>query len=109
MKNKIIRLLSKTAIYSVAVKLIATRIIWSNELLTPNYLEGKGWVKEGKYYVEPMVKGRDKVWVHFEEHYYRVFHGENKTFISLQSRKEWFDNYYLLVCDNDRRYELAGV
>ena len=109
MKTKLTTFLSNFDwIYNFAIKLMAHRIIRGDNPLRPEHLEIMGFVKDGDYYVEPNIKLRDKVWVQFEAHYYRVFHGGDRTFIALQSRKEWFDNHYLLV-NGIRLYDLAGI
>ena|SRR5690606_32000696 len=96
-------------VYILAVKVIANRVVRSDTKLTPQHLESLGWINENGFYIEPNIKERDKIWIQFEHHYYRVYHGERKTFISLQSRKEWFDTYYWLIGDSSLRYALAGV
>ena len=94
--------------YKLAVKMIANRIIYSQNLLTPDYLKSKGWIKENGFWVEPNIKERDKIWIQFENHYFRVWHGRDRTFISLETKLEWFENYYLLAHSDNGRYELAG-
>lgn len=93
----------KEWIYRQAIKVVAKRIVKEQNLLTPQYLIERGWVKEGNYFIEPNIKDRDKIWVEFENHYFRVWHGANKTFIALESKVEWFELYYLCV-NNDERY-----
>lgn len=105
MKNLIKWLSAKQWIYKLAVKLISNRIAHSLNSLTPEYLQNKGWIQEGEYWVEPNIKDRDKIWVQFEYHYYRVRHGRDKTFIALESSLEWFQNYYLLVHVDNGRYD----
>lgn len=109
MKNLIKWLSAKQWIYRLAIKLIANRIVHGRNRLTPEYLKGKGWIQKGKYWVEPNIKDRDKIWIHFENHYYRVWHGGDRTFIALESSLEWFENYYLLAHGDNGRYDLAGV
>lgn len=96
-------------IYRLAIKVVARRIVLKQNLLTPEYLENKGWVKEGESWIEPYIKDRDKIWIDFEHHYFRIYHGKDKTFIGLKSKIEWFEMYYLLVNDSKELYELAGV
>jgi len=96
-------------IYKLAIKVIARRIVLKQNLLTPLYLENNGWVKEGDSWVEPDIKDRDKIWIDFEHHYFRIYHGKDKTFIALKSKIEWFEMYYLLTRDSNGLYELAGV
>ena len=69
----------------------------------------KGWIKEGEFYVEQNIKGRDKIWVNFESHYFRIYHGENRTFIALERSKKWFEVYYLMAHGDNGRFNLAGV
>lgn len=109
MKRFIQWLSLKNWAYKLAVKLIANRIVHGFNRLTPEYLQGKGWIQEGKYWVEPNIKDRDKIWINFENHYYRVWHGGDRTFIALESSLEWFENYYLLANGDNGRYPLAGV
>lgn len=110
MKNLIKWLSAKQWIYNLAVKLIANRIVHGQNRLTRDYLMSKGWdLEDGKYWVEKGIKGRDKIWIEFENHYYRVWHGKERTFIALESSLEWFENYYLLTHGDNGRYELAGV
>ena len=104
MRNKI-----ENWIYRLAIKVIARRIVLKDNLLTPEYLENNGWIKEGKSWIEPNIKERDKIWIDFEHHYFRVYHGKDKTFIGLESKIEWFEMYYLLAHGDNGRYELAGI
>ncbi len=90
-------------LYKIALKVISKTIINSNTPLTKEYLISKGWVTEadivpGKiFYVEPNIKDRDKISVEFENHYYRIWHSEKRTFIALKTSKEWFVMYYSLI------------
>lgn len=101
----------KKLIYKIAVKIIAKRLVWSNEILTPEYLFAKGWVteydsiREKHYIVEPNIKGRDKVSIEFEagKIWYRVWHGKDRTFIALDSSIEWFEMYMLLMDKHQQR------
>lgn len=96
----------KNFLYKQAVQLITNKIINSQSALTPKYLIKKGWVTEydkitGKtFYVEPDIKDRDKVSVEFEGHYYRVWHGRDRTFIALETSIEWLQLYLLLIYKN---------
>ncbi len=96
-------------IYNLAVKLIANRIVHGQNQLTPKYLLDRGWVEEDGFFVEPNIKDRDKIWIQFESHYFRIWHGKERTFIGLESKVEWFDNYYLLAHGDNGRYQLAGM
>lgn len=70
--------------------------------LTEDDLINLGWIRifddrvDKYYFIEPNIKERDKIWIEFEHHYYRVWHGRDKTFIALKINKEWFDVYYML-------------
>jgi hypothetical protein len=70
MKNLIKWLSAKQWIYKLAVKLIANRIIHGLNRLTPEYLQSKGWIQEGKYWVEPNS-------LEWFENYYLLAHGDN--------------------------------
>jgi len=110
MKMKLFRFLAcKNWIYRLSVKMIANRIIWGNNLLTPKYLLDHGWVENDGYYTQPDIKGRNLITIQFEHHYYRIWHSDKKTFIALASSIEWFEMYYLMVFDDNARFELAGV
>jgi hypothetical protein len=101
MKRKI-----KKWLYNFSKKIIFRRIVLDDNLLTPNYLENKGWVKDGNTWTEPNVKQRDKIWIEFENHYFRCFIGKDKTFVGLESSEEWFDMFYLLLHGDNGRYDL---
>jgi len=100
---------SQKWIYKFAVKLIANRIVHCQNLLTPDYLKAKGWYEEDGFWIEPNMKECDKIWIQFERHYFRIWHGKERTFIGLESKVEWFEVYYLLAHGDNGRYELAGV
>ena len=108
--KKVLRFLSsKKWIYELALSVIANRIVHSQNLLRPDYLIAKGWIEEDGFYFEPNTKDRDKIWIQFENHYFRVWHGKEKTFIGLESKVEWFETYFLMAHGDNGRYELAGV
>lgn len=88
-------------IYKLAVKLIANRIVHGQNHLTPKYLFDRGWIEEDGFFVEPNIKDRDKILIQFENHYFRIWHGKEKTFIALESKVEWFKTiiYLLAVID----------
>lgn len=110
MKRLIQWLSLKNWAYRLAVKLIANRIVHGQNRLTRGYLMSKGWgLEDGKYWVEKGIKDRDKIWIEFESDYYRVWHGKERTFISLEISLEWFENYYLLANGDNGRHVLAGV
>jgi hypothetical protein len=96
--------------YKFALKLIANRIVHSQNKLTREYLMSRGWALiDGKYWVDLSLKDRDKIWIEFEKDYYRVWHGSDRTFIALESSLEWFENYYLLAHPDNGRYKLASL
>jgi len=110
MKKSFIKWMSnQNWIYNLAVKLIANRIVHGQNQLTPKYLRDRGWIEEDGFFIEPNIKDRDKIWLQFENHYFRIWHGKERTFIGLESKVEWFDNYYLLAHGDNGRYQLAGV
>ena len=102
-------LASKNFIYQLSKKIIACRIVHCQNLLRPEHLIARGWIEEDGYWVEPDIKYEYKIWIQFERHYFRVWHGKERTFIGLESKLEWFENYYLLAHGDNGRYELAGV
>ena len=109
MKNKFIKwICSKDFAYKLAIKLIANRIVHEQNILTPQYLIDRGWVEKDGFYVESNVKNRDMISISFEKTWYRVWHSEKRTFIALESKIEWFENYCLLL-RNEERYELSNV
>lgn len=99
----------KDWIYSKAIKVIAVRLVNSTTQLTPQYLLERGWVEKDGLYFEPNMKKRDLITIQFENHYYRVWHSSNLTFIALESSVEWFEMYYLLAHPDNGRYKLAGI
>ena len=96
-------------LFKLAIKFIAIRLVRSYNKLTPDYLLKKGFIKKGGEYIEPNVKGRNRVTIEFENHYYRVYHSDKKTFIALEISVEWFEAYYLIIHPNNGRFELAGI
>jgi hypothetical protein len=96
-------------IYNLAIKIMATRVVRSGELLTPEYLLSKGWVQDGDFFIETNIKLRDKIWIRFEGHWFTIYHGPERTFVALESSREWFDVYYLIINGDNGRYELAGI
>jgi hypothetical protein len=100
--------------YKLALKIISNRVLYSDKRLTPEYLEKRGWVKvndkyKGELWVEPMTKDRDKIYISFENHWYRVWHSEDKTFITLTTSVEWFEIYYLMSHPHRGMYDLAPI
>ena len=107
--KKIIKFLSSFDwIYRLSISILANRIVHGDQL-TKDYLLSKGWVQEGNFFVEPNVKLRDKIWIQFEHHYFRIYHGPDRVFIGLESTKGWFEIYWLILHGDNGRYELAGV
>ncbi len=100
---------SRNWIYKLSVKLIANRIVYSKTILTPKYLADMGWIEECGFFFEPNIKSRDKIWIQFENHYFRIWHGHEKTFIGLESSVEWFENYYLIIHPDNGRYDLSPL
>lgn len=96
-------------IQKLCIALIFNRIVHETDRLIPEHLTEKGWIKDGYFYVEQNIKGRDKIWIQFESHYYRVYHGENRTFIALERSKKWFEIYYLMAHGDNGRFNLAVV
>lgn len=94
----------RTIFFTLALRFLAKQVNGSgaSHKLTPEYLFMNGWVPfydtqtEKTFIVEPHVKDRDKIWVEFEHHYYRVWHGPAKTFIALKASLVWFQLYLLL-------------
>lgn len=110
MKRKIIKWL-----FRLSKKVIAINIVNYGTRLTPEYLTKRGWIAEydearhKMFYVEPNIKDRDKIFIEFENHYYRVWHSSSKTFIALETTVEWFELYYLLAHPDNGIYKLAGI
>jgi|GEM_PF-2045362 len=92
-------------LFERALKRVAKTIIKSENLLTPEDLIQDGWILQDGYYIEKGIKDRDRISVKFQDHYYRVFHSANRTFVALESSKEWFYTYYLAIY-SERRHDL---
>lgn len=97
----------KTKLLNLIIKVLHWLIVKKGTHLEPKHLYKAGWVVEvvgnRQFFVEPNVKPRDKIWVEFENHYYRVYHSETRTFISLETKLEWLRVYLFL---NDYYLEL---
>jgi hypothetical protein len=108
MKTKI-----KNFIYNAVIKVIAKRLVYNQNSLTPDYLIKRGWitefdeVRQKTYYVESGIKSRDMISVEFEAHYYRIWHGKERVFVALESSKEWFDIYYLMMHGDNGRHDIS--
>ena len=102
-------------IFKLAKIFIAKRLVHSFNKLTPEYLITKGWiiefdeVRQKTFYIEADMKDRDKVFIEFEGHHYRVWHSDKKVFIAAEVSLEWFEIYYLLIHPDNGRYELSGM
>lgn len=96
MRGLIIFLLKFEYIRAIVESLVS---INQSENLTPKHLIDLGWVKENGFFVEKSIKDRDKIWIEFEDSFFRVYHGKDKTFIALNKKKSWFDSYYSLIND----------
>ncbi len=104
----------KQKFYELAIKVIAKTLQESETKLQPIHLSERGWIKEydavrqKEYYVESNIKDRDKVSIEFENHYYRVWHGKDRTFIALETSIEWLQ-LYLLLCKKRSFDESADI
>lgn len=91
MKNMILKLIFKAAYWLMAE---------GSEQLHEKHLLRSGWIVEvddGRiFYTEPLIKKRDKIWIEFENHYYRVYHGDNRVFINLCSTLQWLQLYLFI-------------
>ena len=102
-------------LFKALLKKIAKTIVNSENKLTPEYLEAKGWVASlddvllKTFFHEPGLKERDTIWIDFEQNSYRVRHGADKTFIACESSIEWFEIYYLMAHGDNGRYKLAKI
>jgi len=112
MKTKILDFFSKKDFfYNYAKKIISRRIIMHSELLKPEHLEALGWVyeRETQYWTEPGVKPVHKIWIKFESHYFYLYSGEKCNYVTTQSKKDWFDMFFLFTHDNTNLYDLAEI
>lgn len=91
----------KQMLLRITLKVLRWLIKRKGDQLTPDHLYRAGWVIEVQngrtFFIEPNIKGRDKVWISFENHYYRIYHGENRTFIDLQGTLQWLQVYLFLT------------
>jgi len=94
----------KKALLKTIIKIAHWLMTTKGTQLIPNRLIRAGWevehVGHRTFYIEPIIKRRDKVWVEFEHHYYRVYHGEDRTFVALESSLEWLQ-FYLFSLDKN--------
>lgn len=104
MKKKIYNWLFKKAI-----KIIALNLVKYSNPLTPEYLIKRGWIEQDGHYFEPNVKDVNRIYIRFGNNWYSVTHGSKKTYITIESSIEWFENYYLLAHGDNGRFELAGI
>ncbi len=91
--------LIKNFFYKLAIHFIA-RKLKNGTTLTPNHLIDRGWHFEVDHLdrgicTEPNIKDRDRVQVIFEAHYYRVYHGKERTYIACETTVEWLELYLL--------------
>jgi len=92
----------KQLIFKMCLSFVDAQTKCNNTPLTEDDLTDMGWIRlyedrtDRYYFTEPNIKERDKIWIEFENHYYRVYHGMDKTFIALRISKAWFDVYYML-------------
>ena len=92
--------------FHIAASLLRVSIGRSTSGLTPSHLIKRGFVASdegGRAFYEPNVKGRDRVTVVFEREYYRVYHSDAMIFVALESSREWFDAYYMLIHPDNRQ------
>lgn len=108
--KKIIRKISeKRCFFDFALKIIANKIVHHPTPLRPKYLTDRGYVEENGFYFDPNVKDANRIWIEFENHYYRVYHGTYRVFITLESTQEWYEIYFLTIHSDNGRYDLASV
>lgn len=100
--NKLLNWLSKKSFGKRIGFVLMAKIIYNGQRLTPDYLQSKGWIFDGDYWIMPLIKDRDKIWIQFESHYYRVWHGKERVFIALEDSIEWVDAYCSLVWNNHK-------
>lgn len=102
LKRRVIKWMSSIdCVYILCIRLLVERCNTCYPL-QPRHLIAMGWVEENGFYFEPNVKSRDRISIQFENHYYRVWHGTDMTFIALKSSLDWFYMYYLLVGSNQK-------
>jgi len=104
MKKKLLNWL-----YKLALKIIAINIVKYGNKLTPEYLLKKGWIEKDGYYIESGIKDRDRISIKFESNYYRIWHSDKMTFITLENSIEWFEIYYLILHPDNGRYDLSSI
>ena len=103
----------KKLLYSLALKLIASRMI-SGTQLTPKYLGDKGWVYRDDYWLDPKTTDEKRVSIKFQNpgtyekiHYYCAYHcilitGEKMvpealTLIGREMSVEWLEVHLLCM------------
>jgi len=95
------------------LRFLATMLVHDREKLTPKHLADMGWIRtynstlDNYYWLDKDTKDRDKTWIIFEDHNYRVYHGPTKTFIAAESSLSWFRAYYLILHSDNGRHELT--
>ena len=91
----------KQWLLNIILKVLRWLIRRKGDQLLSDHLYDAGWIievqNERAFFIEPNIKGRDKIWISFENHYYRIYHGENRTFIDLQCTLQWLQVYLFLT------------
>lgn len=91
----------KTILLKIIIRIAHWLMVTKGTQLNSGHLLKAGWTieeKDGKkYFIESQIKSRDKVWIEFEHHYYRVWHGDNRAFIALESSLEWLQMYLFIL------------
>ncbi len=97
----------KQWLFNLCLKTVIKFVNNGDRKLTGTILKERGWEAVNAhgsfYWVEPNIKDRDKIWISFENHYYKVWHGKDRTFIALESSLEWFEVYYKMIHPDNRR------
>jgi hypothetical protein len=84
----------KRHILKIIIKILYWLLFKKGNQLQPWDLTAAGWViDESGFYVEPNIKDRDRVSIQFENHYYRIYHSEYRTFVALEYSREWLQIY----------------
>jgi hypothetical protein len=101
-------------LFKFALKVLANNIVHYGTKLTPDYLEKRGFVKEGPesdaFWFEESVKERDRICIAFRsDDCYTVMHSGRMTFIAIEVTVEWFEAYYMLMHPDNGRYNLAPI
>jgi len=108
MKKIISNIFESDFVRGLAMRIISHNIIHSTNKLSKEYLLQHGWVENDGYVYEPNLKEKRTVWINFGDGFYRIFYGEKKTFIALESSFEYFQ-LFMLTVDNDKRYQYSPL